>query len=238
MRIAVALLAFSLAGCWSSNGATPGTQVVVSGLPPVVVVSTNSVSVVPFGPVADGEFGYGWTCTEPQANLTIAGITGGSIRIEIEDDDGVIVHDNVYNGGLVGAISAMTSPGGAPGDWLVRFTFVNVLSIGAIDIDADEFGDPDEITIAGMYSLQSTYEYEAGWPAGPARVVLASAIALGTVRIRLWDGLGELVMDRTNFAIFVGAFNGDSHSGAAGTWRIRIDINATATAGAITIDHP
>lgn len=237
MRVVAGLLAISLAGCWSGDGATPGSPV-VPGFPPIVLVSTNSVSVVPLGPLANGEFEYDWPCTEPQANLTIAGITGGSIRIEIEDDDGVTVHDNVYNGGLVGAISAMTSPNGAPGDWRVRFTFTNVLSVGAIDIDADEFGDPDEITIAGMYSLQSTCEFEAGWPAGPARVTLASAIALGTVRIRMWDGVGELVMDRTNFAIFVGAFNGDSHSGAAGTWRIRIDINATATAGAITIDHP
>jgi hypothetical protein len=44
-------------------------------------------------------------------------------------------------------------------------------------------------------------------------------------------------MDRTNLAIFVGAFNGYSNWGAAGTWRIRIDIDAVATAGAITIDH-
>jgi len=238
MRFAAALAAVSLAGCWSGNGSTPGTHVVLPGVPPLVVISPDSLSVVPLGPVANGGFEYGWPCSRPQANLTIAGITGGSIRIEIEDDDGATVHDNVYDGGLVGAIQAMTAPDGAPGGWRVRFTFVNVLSIGAIDIDADVFDDPDEITIAGMYSLQSTYEYEAGWPDGPAHVTIASAIALGTVRIRMWDGAGDLVMDRTNLAIFVGAFNGDSHSGAGGTWRIRIDIDAVATAGALTIEHP
>ncbi|HKS16651.1 MAG TPA: hypothetical protein VJU16_05010 [Planctomycetota bacterium] len=238
MRIAAALLAVLLAGCWTGSGSTAGSQVFIPGVPPIVVVAPDSVSVVPLGPVANGSFEYGWSCSAPQANLTVAGITGGSIRIEIEDDDAVPVHDNVYNGGLVGAISAMTSPDGAPGHWVVRFTFTNVVSVGAIDIEADVFDQPDDITIAGMYSLQSSYEFEAGWPSGPARVNLASAIALGTVRIRMWDGAGDLVMDRTNFAIFIGAFNGDSHSGAAGTWRVRIDINATATAGAITINHP
>jgi hypothetical protein len=238
MRIAAALLAFTLAGCWSGSGSMPGTQVVIPGLPPLVISSPDSFSMIPIGPVMNGTFEYDWSCSESQANLTIAGITGGSIRIEIEDDAGTVVHDNFYDGGLIGAIDAMTSPDGAPGDWTVRFTFQDVASIGAIDIEADTFDQPDDITIAGAYALNSTYEYEAGWPAGPARATIASAISLGTVRIRMWDGDGDLVMDRTNFAIFVGAFNGDSHSGAAGTWRIRIDIDAVATAGAITIDHP
>jgi hypothetical protein len=238
MRHATLVLALSLAGCWNGTGASPGTQVYVPALPPLVVVSPDSVSVIPLGPIQNGAFEYDWSCSAGQANLAIAGITGGSIRIEIEDDAGTLVHDNRYDGGLAGAITAMTSPDGAAGDWRVRFTFLDVASVGAIEIDADVFGQPDDIVIAGAYALDSSYEFEAGWPAGPAQVTIASAISLGTVRIRMWDGVGNLVMDRTNLAIFVGAFNGDSHSGASGTWRIRIDIDAVATAGAITIDHP
>ena len=238
MRYATLVLALSLAGCWTGNGAGPVTQVIVPALPPLVVSSPDTFALIPLGPVHDGTFEYDWFCSAGQANLAIAGITGGSIRIEIEDDDGATVHDNVYDGGLVGAITAMTSPDGEPGEWRVRFTFRDVASIGAIDIGADVFDEPDDITIAGAYALNSTYEFEAGWPAGPARLTIASAISLGTVRVRMWDGAGDLVLDRTNFAIFVGAFNGDSHSGDAGTWRIRIEIDAVATAGAITIDHP
>ncbi|HTF56662.1 MAG TPA: hypothetical protein VK661_05440 [Planctomycetota bacterium] len=242
MRIHRAILAIGLAiplaGCWTGDGALPGAQIVFPGLPPLAVNSPNTFTMVPMGPILNGTYAYTWSCGVGQANLTIAGITGGSIRIEIEDGAGAIVHDNRYDGGLMGAISAMTSPDGASGDWRLRFTFENVASVGAIAIDADLYDDPDDITIAGAYALESTYFYEAGWPAGPAQVTLASAISLGTVRIRMWDGNGALVMDRTNFAIFIGAFNGDSDSGAAGTWRIRIDVDAVATAGAITITHP
>jgi len=238
MRRAAAILALFLSGCWTGNGSIPGTQVFVPAIPPLVISAPDSFSVVPLGPIQNGVFEYDWSCGASQANLTIAGIAGGSLRIEIEDDAGALVHDNWFDGGLIGAISGITSPDGAPGDWRIRLTFQNVASVGAIDIDADLFDDPDDIVIAGSYSMQSTFEYEAGWPSGPARVTIASAIALGTVRVRMWDGQGDLVMDRTNLAIFIGAFNGDSHSGAAGTWRIRIDIDAVATAGAITIDHP
>jgi hypothetical protein len=238
MRGLTIALVLSLVGCWSGRGSSSSPHVVHHGFPPLVVSAQNQFSVIPVGAVHDGTYSYSWLCTAPQANVTIAGITGGSIRIEIEDDHGRTVHDNWFDGGLVGAISGMTAPDGAPGDWRVHLTFERVVSIGAIDIGADLFDDPDEITIGGSYSLNSTYEYEAGWPAGPARVTLASAISLGVVRIRMWDGDGDLVMDRTNLAIFVGAFNGDSHDGAEGTWRIRIDIDAVATAGAITIEHP
>lgn len=238
MKWTAALAALALGGCWANDTRTPDPHVTLPGVPPLIVVAVDSVSVVPLGPIHDGDYEVDWTCSAPQANLTIAGISGGSIRIEITDDAGVLVHDNVYNGGLVGAITGMTSPDGEPGEWTVRFTFDHVLSIGAIEIDADVFDEPDGVVIGGAYALESAYEFEAGWPAGPAQVTLASAISLGVVRVRLWDGEGTLVMDRTNLAVFVGAFNGDSHSGAAGTWKIRIDIDAVATAGAITIDHP
>src|SRR5687767_7419585 len=133
MRNAAALLALLAAGCGSGSGSSPGTRVFVPALPPLVVAAPDAFSVVPLGPVQNGAFSYAWSCSADQANLTIAGISGGSIRIEIEDDDGVVVHDNVYNGGLIGAISGMTSPDGAAGDWRLTFTFFDVASVGAID---------------------------------------------------------------------------------------------------------
>jgi hypothetical protein len=238
MRFAALLAALPILGCWNHPGSSGAGPLPHLGVPPLVVVAPDSFSLIPLGPIQNGTFDYDWACGAEQANFTIAGLSGGWIRIAIADDDGAVVHDNLYSGGIAGAISAMTAPGGAAGLWSLRFTFQSVAAIGAIDIDADVFDDPDEITIAGSYSLDTSYEYEAGWPAGPARVVLASAISLGIVRVRIWDGEGDLVMDRTNLAIFIGAFNGDSLPGAAGTWRIRLDIDAVATAGAIAIDHP
>jgi hypothetical protein len=238
MRKVALLLALPLAGCLDNAHSSGGAPVPHVGVPPLAVSSPDSFSLVPLGPIQNGTFEYDWPCGAGQANLAIAGITGGSIRIVIADDDGAVVHDNTYDGGLVGALTAMTAPDGAPGNWTLQFTFHYVSAVGAIDIDADVFDDPDEVTIAGSYALDSSYEYEADWPSGPARVVLASALSLGVVRVRLWDGDGDLVMDRTNLAVFIGAFNGDSLPGAEGTWRIRIDIDAVATAGAITIEHP
>lgn len=241
IRVLSAALLPALAGCLDWNDAhTPGGGPPLPhiGLPPLVVVAADSFDMVPIGPIQNGTFEYDWPCGAGQANLTIGGFSGGSIRIVCVDDGGAVVHDNAYAGGFAGGITAMTAPDGAPGLWSLAFTFQNVVMVGAIDISADLYDDPDVITIAGSYALDTSYEYEAGWPAGPAHVVIGSAISAGVVRIRIWDGLGDLVMDRTNFAIFIGAFNGDSNSGAAGTWRIRIDIDAVATAGAITIDHP
>src|SRR5262245_29992168 len=108
------ILALAMAGCWSGMGGATGAHVIVPGVPPIVVSTTNSFSMVPLGPIANGTYEYDWSCDAGQANLTIAGITGGSLRIEIADGAGAIVHDNTYAGGLVGAIDAITSPDGAP----------------------------------------------------------------------------------------------------------------------------
>ena len=234
--LAAALVALTLAAC--GPGDSTGTTIEIPGISPLVVNAPDSFSMVPIGPIFSGTRDYDWSCSAGQANLTIAGITGGSVRIRIEDAHGAIVHDNLYDGGLMGAITAVTSPDGAPGIWTLTFTFVNVLAVGAIEIEADTFHDPDEIVVAGAYSLHISFTYEVGWPAGPADVTIASAISAGVVRVRLWDGDGVLVMDKTNLAIFIGAFDGSSHPGAEGTWRIQLDVSAVATAGAITLSHP
>jgi hypothetical protein len=234
--LAAALVALALSSC--VPGDPTGATIELPLISPLVVNSPDSFSMVPMGLVFTGTRDYDWSCSASQANLTIAGITGGSIRIRIEDADGAVVHDNLYDGGLMGAITAVTSPDGAPGLWKLAFTFQNVLAVGAIEIEADSFHDPDEIVVAGSYSLHSSFTFDVGWPAGPAEVTIASAISAGVVRVRIWDGDGVLVLDKTNLAVFIGAFDGSSNPGAAGTWRVQLDISAVATAGAITLAHP
>ena len=241
MKRALALLILTLAACGSDEGATPEGTPAAGGppaLPPLVTGGLNVFQMQPVPPVQNGDYAYSWFCQAPQVNINVGGITEGSVRLVIRDDDGAIVHDNVYFGGLAGVISAMSAPGGIPGIWRLEFEFTDFSSTGTIDLDADLHDLPDDIVIAGAYQLQSAYEYEAGWPEGPAHVALTSTLSLGTVRIRMWDGHGLLVLDRTNDAVLVGATNDESNPGAAGTWRIRIDIDAVATTGALTIDGP
>jgi hypothetical protein len=241
MKRALALLAMTLAACGSDEGSDPDATpaaVEAPALAPLVAGGLNTFQVQPVPPVQNGTYFYSWFCQAPQANINVGGITEGTVRLVIRDDDGAIVHDNVYCGGLAGVISAMSAPGGTPGIWRLEFEFTNFSSTGAIALDADLHDLPDDIVIAGAYELQSGYEYEAGWAEGTAHVALTSTLSLGTVRIRVWDGHGLLVLDRTNDAILVGSTDGESNTGAAGTWRIRIDIDAVATTGAITIDGP
>jgi hypothetical protein len=230
-------LALALAGCGSEGeSASPEPQMATLA-PPVVMSAPNSFSVLPAGPVKDGLYAYSWTCDTEQANLSVAGVTGGSIRIEIWSGYG-IVHNNVYTGGLTGQITTVTSPDGHPGAWTVRLTFEGVTSLVSITLEADLSYQPDEVAIMGAYDLDASYVYYTVWPSGPVKVTLASTIASGTVRIRIWDSLGNLVLDRSNFAITIGDTNGDSTHGAAGMWKVVIDVDAVATAGAISITHP
>ncbi len=227
---------------WAAACGADGHDGGVAGVPvridPVVVNSDDSFTVVPIGVVSDGRRDYDWSCSAGQANLVIAGISGGSLRLVVRDDAGTVVHDNTYRGGLMGAIDAVTAPGGAPGTWTLELTFESILAIGALTLEADTQDLDDEITIAGSYALDTTFTYRAGWPAGSVHVDDVSAISLGVVRIRIWDGDGVLVLDRTNLAIFVGLYSGDSHAGAAGTWTVELEVDAVATAGAITLSMP
>jgi hypothetical protein len=193
--------------------------------------------MLPTAGVQDGTYVYKWFCGARQANLAVSGVTGGALRIEIWDDGGAVVHDNWYDNGLTGGLTAMTCPGGVGGDWQLRFTFSKVASVGAINIEADMVDSPDHIVIAGATSMESSLEFEAGWTSGPAQISLNSAITQGTVRIRMWDGKENLVLDCTNLGVLVGSTNGESNHGEAGTWKILIDFDEVSTAGAITIDH-
>ena len=238
MKKSMIVLALALAGCGSDGSSSGGGSAGDPGVLPLVLSTPNSFSLLPVGPVRDDTYQYTWNCGSKQANLSVAGVKGDALRIEIWDEGGAVVHDNWYQGGLDGVIDTITNPDGVAGNWRLRFTFVNITSLVGVDIQADVLGTPDDIVIAGAYDLQSDYEYQAGWTSGPARATLSSTLTQGTVRIRMWDADGTLVLDRTNFTTLVGDTSGNSNHGVAGTWTIRIDIDAVATAGAITIDHP
>ena len=230
------LLAISLAACGGSD-VSGALGLPLPEIGPIVVNVPDSFTVVPMGLVPDGSRTHRWLCSVGQANLTIGGMSAGEVHLEIWDGAGTPVHDNTYGSGIMGAIVAVTRPGAA-GLWTLRFTYDDVLGMGTTEISADTNDDLDAIVIAGSYNFDTTFLYDVGWPAGSASANLVSAISLGTGRVRLWDGAGALVLDKTNHAIFVGVSAGDSLPGAAGIWHIQLDLDAVATAGAITITHP
>lgn len=238
MRKLAIVLGLVLAGCGSDGGSSGGIQPGAAASDPLVFNAPDTFSVMPAGHVRNGVYSYSWLCSADQANLTIAGITGGTFRIEITDSTGAPVHDNTIEGGLEGALSAMTSPGGKGGLWTIEFTYADVTSVGSIDIQADLMDQPDHIELTGAYSLQSSFVYQVEWTEGCGTVTLGSAISHGTVQVRMWDGNGDLVLSCTDLGTYVGLSSGESTHGVAGVWTIRIDVDAVATAGAITIGHP
>jgi hypothetical protein len=237
MRHVSIVLALALAGCGSDGGSSDGTPSGDAAANPLVFNAPDAFTVLPVGPVRNGSYSYTWLCSANQANLTVAGVSGGWVRIEIFDETGERVHDNTFDGSLGGALSAMTSPHGQGGLWTLEFTYFNVASVDSIDIEADLLFEPDRIQLVGAYDLQSSFVYQAAWEAGSGTVDMASAITYGTVHVRMWDGNGDLVLSCTDAGTYVGLADGESKQGAAGIWTIRIDVGAVATAGAIAIDH-
>lgn len=220
----------------SALGGLPGLELPdlpIVGVPPIVTRDDDSFTLVGMGGIQSGSLDYGWTCTKPQANLLVGGMTGGSTRIEIRDAAGVVVHDNVYGGGLMGAVTAVTAPDGVPGRWNIKFTFTMAIGISTITIDADVMNDPDAVSIAGMFQMSGRLEYRVGWPAGGGAISVTTALSFGTVRVRVWDGDGALVFDRTAYALGIGIFEEETGPGAAGSWRIVLDIDAAAVGGSI-----
>lgn len=238
MRSLSIALILALAGCGSDGGSSDVTPTGSATVDPMVFNAPDTFKVLPLGPVRNGVYSYPWPCSSDQANLTVVGVTGGSLGIRILDETGETVHDNTFEGNLGGVLSAMTSPHGKSGLWTIEFTSLDVASIGSIDIQADLLDKPDDIELAGPYSLQSSFVYRAEWGAGCGKVAIGSAISYGTVHVRMWDGNGELVLSCTDLGTYIGLSDGESKDGAAGIWTIRIDVGAAATAGAIKIDHP
>jgi hypothetical protein len=170
---------------------------------------------------------YDWNCSSGQANLVIgATLTNGSVRLEVWDDDHHLVHDNRYEAALIGGVTAFTKSGGAPGTWRLRFTFHDALWSGALTVSTDTLDDPDAIDIGGTGALDVSWIFEPGWGAAPVNVTIGG-LSGGWVRVRLWDGNGDLVYTRT-----VAGASGvtDTPSGAAGVWLVQIDFDHAISA--------
>lgn len=238
MRSISIVLVLALAGCGSDGGSSGGSPTGAAAADPQVFNAPDTFTVLPLGAVRNGFYSYPWLCSADQANLTVAGITGGSVRIKILDVTGATVHDNTFEGSLGGTLSAMTSPDGKGGMWTIEFTYDDVTSVAVIDIQADLLGEPDHIELAGAYDLQSSFVYRVEWAAGGAMVTLGCAISDGTVQVRMWDGNGDLVLSCSDVGTYIGLSEGQSTHGAAGIWTIRVDVAAVATAGSITIHQP
>ncbi|HEU4334171.1 MAG TPA: hypothetical protein VFT32_06705 [Candidatus Eisenbacteria bacterium] len=238
MRSISIVVILAMAGCGSDGGSSGGTSTGSSPVDPLVFNAPDTFTVLPLGAVRNGFYSYPWLCSADQANLTVAGVTGGSVRIRILDVNSTTVHDNTFEGSLGGSLSAMTSPDGKSGLWTIEFTYDDITSVAVIDIQADLLGEPDHIELAGAYDLQSSFVYRVQWAAGGAKVTLASAISDGTVQVRMWDGNGNLVLSCTDLGTYVGLSEGESTHGTAGIWTVRIDVGAVATSGSITIHQP
>lgn len=175
---------------------------------------------------------YGWKCSKDQANITIGStLTAGWIRIQAWDDDGKLVHDNRYEAALLGAVTSFTAGDGKAGNWILKFTFHNAMFTGALTVKADTLDDPDSITVAGATSLDVSWVFEPNWTTAAVNVDVAG-MSSGTVRVRLWDGNGTLVLDN----VYIGIGGGTSApTGAAGLWRVQVDFNSCISLGAVTI---
>src|SRR5204863_6218661 len=169
-----------------------------------------------------------------QANISVGStLTNGSVRLEVWDGANSLVHDNTYESVLIGGVDTFTKSGGVPGTWTLRFTFHNALFTGAFTVHADTLDDADSLSIGGTGSLDVSWIYQPGWGATPVHVS-AGGMSAGSVRVRLWDGNGTLVLDQT--VSTVSAFTTDV-SGAAGVWTVQIDFFSAAVAGAVTLSQ-
>jgi hypothetical protein len=201
-----------------------------------VVNTPDSFSLSGAGGAHDGVKTWGWSCGDDQAEIVMAeAISSGTIRLEVFDASGALVHDNTFPALQSGSVTAFTAPGGAPGVWTVRFTFVNATWAGAIVLRADGMNEPDAITVAGSYSMSATWIWNPGWAAGPAQVTIASGLSSGTIRVRAWDGAGLLVYDQTFAAPMSAAVADATAPGAAGTWTVRLDVTNAVNGGAVVL---
>jgi hypothetical protein len=158
-----------LAGLLTAGCGNSGTDLLFD-LDLIVVTNTpDSFTMAGVTTSINGTRSYTWSCSAAQANLSIGStLTNGSIRLEVFDNGGALVHDNTYDSVLLGGVTAFTKSGGAAGTWTLRFTFTNALWTGALTVQADT---PLDVSIGGVSG--------------------------GSVRVRIWDGGAALVLDQT-----------------------------------------
>ncbi len=178
---------------------------------------------------------YSWSSSKGQANLSIGStLTSGSIRLEVWDKNGTLVHDNTYEAALIGGVTAFTMSGGVSGTWTLRFTFDHALFTGALTVKADTLDDPDEVSVGGTGDLDCSWIFRPGWDATPVGVSIGG-VAGGSIRVRLWDGGNTLVLDQT---VSGAASFTANPSGVAGVWTAQIDYTSAIGAGAVTLSQP
>jgi hypothetical protein len=182
-----------------------------------------------------GSATYLWDCSANQANITLGtAFTNGTIRLQVWDGNGMLVHDNKYEATLAGGLTAFTAANGASGLWTLKFTFRNAMWAGDIVLTADTTPNPDAITIGGTGSQDSVLKYEPGWTANDVKITVAGMTS-GIVAITMWDGNGTKVYEDIFFGI--AGMNDTVSGGAAGTWLVRIEFDSCLNVGAITISQ-
>jgi len=204
-----------------------------SMLAPISVPDTFTIAGV--GTNVSGSGSYLWDCSTGQANVTLGtSLIDGTIRLQVWDGNGMLVHDNKYEASLNGGLTAFTAADGASGIWTLKFIFRNAFWAGDITLTADTTPDPDAITIAGTGSQDSVMKFEPGWTANDVNITVAGMTS-GTVAIEMWDGNGTKVYDDIFFGI--AGMNDTVSGGAAGTWLVRIEFKSCINVGAITISQ-
>jgi hypothetical protein len=229
-RLLGAILA---AGLWTGCGGGPSGGGVFFDID--LIVATNnpdSFSVAGISTSFSGSRAYSWSCSTGQANLSIGStLTKGSIRLQATDGAGVLVHDNTYEAVLIGGVDAFTKADGTPGTWTLTFTFTDALWDGALTVTADTSNLPDQISVGGAGGLDVSWIFQPKWTTAPVNVSVGG-LTSGSVRIRLWDGVGAPVFDQTISAC---ASYAATPSGAAGVWTVQMDFSSAIGVGAVSL---
>lgn len=209
----------------------------------IPVNSANHFSISGVSTSVDGQRTYTWTTGKGQANLSLGSIlAAGSIRLEVWDDNGTLVHDNTYKAFHDGALTAFTDSGGVAGTWTLRFTFNSASWSGALTVDADLSDDLDAVDIAGLSSFSTILTYRAGWAAATAGKVSIAGVGGGSVRVQVWDPSLNPAVDGALYDVTVntgvGVSNDPIPAAGVGTWTIKITYASASGAGAVTVSQP
>jgi hypothetical protein len=231
-RFLGALLAGAL---WTGCGGTGvGTSAIVNVDFVVATNTPDSFSIAGVSTSLTATRTYTWSCSKGQANISLGSeLFSGWIRLEAWDAAGTLVHDNTYDSLLIGGVSAFTRAGGASGSWTLRFTFHDAFFTGALSLTADTANEADAISVGGTGSLDCSWIYEPQWTAAPVHVSVGG-MSSGSVRIRMWDGSGTLVLDQVVSTLSAYACD---VSGTAGVWTVQLDFSSAAVAGAVSLSQ-
>lgn len=179
---------------------------------------------------------YSWGCASGRARLSLDGcLSQGSVRVEILDAQAGAVHDNTFPGTFSGVWSVPARPG-VPGMWTIRLTYSNASWSGTITVQEGTEADP--VKMEASYQIATSFQFDVGWSSGSATVNHAGSLSQGSVRIRLWDGLGSLRFDGTQSGSSGFSVNQQTAWGTGGTWKVRIDFLGSAGSGSLAVSPP